>query len=187
MERLIGLRVRHYLLFTSYLGWLSLFSLVKHVKKKPVDIVIIAWALIVCIIGIIYLILLFTGLAFKEETALTPKANITIIPAVLVPTIDSNFLIISPTPTQSADQAVSDQIILEYYVQITGTGGNGLRLRANPGTDADVNFIAAELEVFKVIGGPIQTGDYIWWQLIAPYDANRQGWAASEFLGVIEQ
>ena len=62
-----------------------------------------------------------------------------------------------------------------------------LRLRANPGTDADVNFIAAELEVFRVIGGPIQTGDYTWWQLIAPYDENRQGWAASDFLRVIEQ
>ncbi len=156
-------------------------------KKRPVDIVIIAGALIVCIIGIIYLVLLFTGLAYKETTALTPQANITIIPAALVPTIDNNFLIIAPTATQSVNHEASDQIALESYVQITGTGGNGLRLRANPGTEADVNFIAAELEVFRVIGGPIETGDYIWWQLIAPYDENRQGWAASDYLRVIEQ
>ena len=156
-------------------------------KKRPVDIVIIAGALIVSIIGVIYLILLFTGLEYREATALTPKANITIIPAALVPTIDNNYLIISATPTQTINPTGDEQINLESYVQITGTGGNGLRLRANPGTDADVNFIAAELEVFKIIGGPTQMGDYIWWQLIAPYDENRQGWAASDFLRVIEQ
>lgn len=156
-------------------------------KKRPADILIIAGALIVCIIGIIYLILLFTGLTYRQALALTPQANITIIPAILVPTIDADFLIISATPTQSVNLTGDEQLNLESFVQITGTGGNGLRLRTNPGTDADVNFIAAELEVFKIMGGPIQTGDYTWWQLIAPYDETRQGWAASDFLRVIEQ
>ncbi len=156
-------------------------------KKKHVDTLIIIGALVVCFIGIIYLLLLFTGLVYKEESAMTPQAKITIIPALLVPTIDSNFLIVSPTPTQGTTQTEDGQLNLESYVQITGTGGNGLRLRASPGTDADVNFVAAELEVFRVIGGPIQMGDYIWWQLIAPYDEGRQGWAASDFLSVIEQ
>jgi hypothetical protein len=156
-------------------------------QKKPVDILIITGALVVCIIGVIYLLLLFTGLGYKEAVAVTPQAKITIIPAIQVPTIDTNFLIVAATPTQSISQTDSGQFNLESYVQITGTGGNGLRLRASPGTDADVNFIAAELEVFKVIGGPVQMGDYIWWQLTAPYDEGRQGWAASDFLKVIEQ
>lgn len=156
-------------------------------KKKPVDSLIIVGALVICLVGVIYMLLLFTGLKFKEATAMTPQAKMTIIPALKVPTIDANFLIISPTPTQMTDLTDDGQFNLESYVQITGTGGNGLRLRASPGTDADVNFIAAELEVFKVIGGPIQMGDYIWWQLIAPYDENRQGWAASDFLRVVEQ
>jgi len=156
-------------------------------KKNPVDILIILGALVVCIVGVIYLLLLFTGLVYKEALAMTPQANVTIIPALQVPTIDTNFLIIAPTPTQSTVQTDGEAFNIESYVQITGTGGNGLRLRASPGTDADVNFIAAELEVFKIIGGPIQLGDYIWWQLIAPYDENRQGWAVSDFLSVIEQ
>lgn len=156
-------------------------------KKRHFDILIIAGALVVCVIGIIYLLLLFTGLGYKEASAMTPQAKITILPALLVPTIDSSFLIVSPTQTPSNSQTDGGQYNIESYVQITGTGGNGLRLRANPGTDADVNFIAAELEVFKVIGGPIEMGDYIWWQLIAPYDEGRQGWAASNFLSLIEQ
>lgn len=156
-------------------------------RKKPVDSLIIVGALVVCLIGVIYLLLLFTGLEYKEASAMTPQAKMTIIPALQVPTIDTNFLIISPTPTQMVEMTGDGQFNLKSYVQITGTGGNGLRLRASPGTDADVNFIAAELEVFKIIGGPIQMGDYIWWQLIAPYDENRQGWAASDFLRVVEQ
>jgi hypothetical protein len=156
-------------------------------KKRRVDILIIAGALVVCIIGVIYLLLLFTGLGYKETSAITPQARITIIPAVQVPTIDTNFLIVSTTPTPITNETIGGQFTIESYIQITGTGGNGLRLRASPGTEAEVNFIAAELEVFKVIGGPIQMGDYIWWQLIAPYDEGRQGWAASDFLSVIEQ
>ena len=156
-------------------------------KKKQADILIIVGALVVCLIGGIYLLLLLTGLSYKEASVITPQANVTIIPANLVPTIDTNFLIITPTPTQNVDQTDGDQLNIESYVQIIGTGGNGLRLRGSPGTEAEVNFIAAELEVFKVIGGPIQAGDYIWWQLIAPYDENRQGWAAGDFLRVIEQ
>jgi len=156
-------------------------------KKRRVDILIIAGTLVVCIVGVIYLLLLFTGLGYKEASAMTPQARITIIPAANVPTIDTNFLIVSPTPTPISSETNSGQFTIESYVQITGTGGNGLRLRASPGTEADVNFIAAELEVLKVIGGPVQMGDYIWWQLIAPYDEGRQGWAASDFLSVIEQ
>ena len=47
-----------------------------------------------------------------------------------------------------------------------------------------VNFVAAESEVFKVVAGPTQAGSYDWWQLVAPYDNSRQGWAAGEFFDV---
>lgn len=156
-------------------------------KKKPVDLLVVIGAFIVVLIGGIYFVLLMTGLSFSQMSRITPQAMVTVLPASIIPTVDNSFLIIAPTPTKNPVLEGEGEFGVESYVQITGTGGNGLRLRASPGTTAEVNFIAAELEVFRVIGGPVQAGDYTWWQLIAPYDANRQGWAAGDFLRVIEQ
>lgn len=72
------------------------------------------------------------------------------------------------------------------FVQIAGTEGNGLRLRIDPGTKADILFLGYESEVFKVTDGPVETDGYVWWHLTASYDQNRNGWAASNYLAVIE-
>lgn len=72
------------------------------------------------------------------------------------------------------------------YVQISGTGGDGLRLRQEPGTSSAVMFMGYEAEVFKVMEGPKDQDGYVWWYLTAPYDESRSGWAASNFLTVIE-
>ena len=54
------------------------------------------------------------------------------LPADFVPTIDNSFLIISPTITPTPDQVIGARFQIDSYVQITGTGGNGLRLRVKP-------------------------------------------------------
>jgi hypothetical protein len=140
---------------------------------------------IVFLIGIAYLALFLNGKNFQEKANTTPQANITVLPAMVIPTMDNSFLYIIPTSTATPGPEGSGKYLIGSYVQIFGTGGNGLKIRDNPGTSSNVNFIAAESEVFKVIGGPIQSGDYEWWQLVAPYDQSRQGWAAGEYISEI--
>jgi hypothetical protein len=72
------------------------------------------------------------------------------------------------------------------YVQITGTGGDGLRLRADPGLDGEVRFLALESEMFQVMDGPRQEGDYSWWFLVAPYDEKVKGWAVANYLTIVQ-
>ena len=72
------------------------------------------------------------------------------------------------------------------YVQITGTGGDGLRLRTEPGLNADVRILGAEAEVFLVQDGPRQVDGYTWWYLVGPYDSTRRGWAVSNYLAVVQ-
>ncbi len=72
------------------------------------------------------------------------------------------------------------------YVQITGTGGDGLRVRAEAGLKGAVRFIALEAEVFQVTDGPQEADGYTWWYLVAPADESRQGWAASNYLTVVQ-
>lgn len=100
----------------------------------------------------------------------------------------------SPTPTSLAHGTPTPipplapgpgEIAVGRFVQVSGTGGDGLRLRTAPGLQAPVRFLAREAEVFRVADGP-QPGDgYTWWYLVAPYDPQRAGWAVANYLSVL--
>lgn len=93
----------------------------------------------------------------------------------------------SPTATPELSPTPPEGILAPgAYVQILGTGGDGLRLRTGAGLDFDVRYLGLEAEVFQVRDGPKQVDDYTWWHLVAPYDESRNGWAVSEYLSVIQ-
>jgi len=84
----------------------------------------------------------------------------------------------SPTPSPGPDE----KIRVEGYVKIEGTGGDGLRLRAEPSLSGDINYLGLEDEVFRVLDGPVDQDGYLWWRLEAPANPGRNGWAVSNFL-----
>jgi len=119
-----------------------------------------------------------------EQAEVTPQYNVTIIPA---PTQTNTVIALTelPTPTSEAPVVIHDGAIgINVYVKVTGTQGLGLRIRATAGTGAEINFLAMDDEVFKVVGGPEVSDGYTWWQLEAPLDQSRSGWAAEDFLMV---
>lgn len=82
----------------------------------------------------------------------------------------------SPTPTGLA---------VGSYAQISGTDGQGLRIRAEPGLTGNPVFLGLDSEVFVVQDGPREADGYVWWYIVAPYDDARAGWAAANFLTYI--
>jgi len=93
----------------------------------------------------------------------------------------------SITPTGSAPPSLEPGIIvIGGYVQIQGTGGDGLRLRDRPGLDGKVLLLGSEAEVFQVAEGPVDADGYTWWRLVGPFDETRQGWAVSNYLLVVQ-
>lgn len=104
-------------------------------------------------------------------TLLPTAAVVTLAPTAVKPPLS--------TPVANAEMKAGD------YVQISGTGGDGLRIRSGPGRQNASLFLGMESEVFQVIDGPKEADGFIWWNLAAPYDANRKGWAASNYLTVI--
>ncbi len=94
----------------------------------------------------------------------------------------------TPTPTATSIFFLPDGVIgVGAYVQVAGTNGAGLRMRAEPGLAGAVNFTALDSEVFLVIDGPEEADGYTWWHLEAPYDKARNGWSAGDFLTAIEE
>ena len=135
------------------------------------------------LVGIAWLVF---SMAVRQSTRAetTPQYNVTVIPA---PTQTNTVLAPTelPTPTPEAPVILPDGAIgINIYVKVTGTQGLGLRMRAAPGTGAEINFLAMDDEVFKVVGGPEVSDGYTWWQLEAPLDQNRSGWAAESYLMV---
>lgn len=123
------------------------------------------------------------GLIFSSPTAQSQEfsAALTVLPA---PTHTPTLIPIAqetPISTPSNGQG----IVVGAYVQITGTEGQGLRLRAAPGLEATLLFLGYDAEVYQVRDGPRQADGYTWWYLVAPYDEQRAGWAAADYLTVI--
>jgi hypothetical protein len=118
-----------------------------------------------------------TGLSLALSTA-----EVTVVPA---PTLTQVIAITQATIT--ATPYVSPEgISVGGYVQITGTGGIGLRLREGPGTSFAQRFLGMEDEVYLVKDGPKDVDGLTWWYLEAPYDKNRTGWAAAKYLEAIK-
>lgn len=89
-----------------------------------------------------------------------------------------------PTPTPTPKPG---EITINSVVQVNGTEGTGLRFRQNPSLGSTELFMGFDTEAFDVLDGPRQADGYTWYFLAAVNDANRKGWAVSQFLKVIPQ
>ena len=92
-------------------------------------------------------------------------------------------------PTDESGMPPSPQpgvIAVGAYVQVTDTGGEGLRMRSEPGLGGQVLLLASEAEVFQVTDGPKEADGFTWWYLVGPFDEERKGWAVSNYLMVVQ-
>ena len=134
------------------------------------------------ILLIITLIIIgWTSPRFSPDVGFAP-ADLTIIPA---PTHTPNVTAIPTTDPLITPTLVANAVGISGYVQITGTEGQGLRIRSSAGLNAETVFRGEEAEVFVVKDGPQTADGYTWWYLVAPYDETRAGWAVSDFLAVV--
>jgi hypothetical protein len=155
--------------------------------KRIINLWVIGLAVLIALglLGIFWAGMLY--MRSSTPSAAAASVSLTVIPAptlttvVIVPTL-------SPTPTE-APQFIpppNTGIALGAHVQVVGTGGDGLRLRSEPGTGGNIKFLGLDSEVFKVKDGPVEKDGFTWWFLTTPVDESRGGWAVSNYLSVIQ-
>lgn len=92
----------------------------------------------------------------------------------------------SPTPDWTATPVpppkLEGSFAIGDLVSIFGTGGDGLRLRNQPGLGSSIAFLGVESEVFEVGNGPTESDGYEWWYLVNPYNPEKSGWAVANYL-----
>ena len=136
-----------------------------------------------CLLSVTLISIGWTTPRLSPDVGFVP-ADLTMIPA---PTHTPRVQPTATTDPNASPTAPAGQISVGGYVQITGTEGTGLRLRAAPGLAAQDLFLGFDEEVFQVRDGPQQVDGYTWWYLVAPYDETRAGWAAADFLAVVQE
>lgn len=147
---------------------------------------VIIGAAFVAILLAIYGILTLNGINYQKSEVAQATANLTVIAPESIPTQDLSLLVATPTPTPDTSLGDLKGIQIGKYVQISGTNGSGLKIRGEPGLNTQMNFLANDSEIFQVMDGPVKQDDLIWWKLVTPYDQARLGWAAADFLTLIE-
>ena len=134
---------------------------------------------------LIALIIFLLGRNPTPATSALPEMTVIAAPTLTPKVIDPTQ---TPTPTPTSIFFLPEGVIgVGIYVQVTGTGGAGLRMRGEPGLGSPINFSAMDSEVFLVIDGPVTADGYTWWHLEAPYDRNRNGWSAADYLTPIKE
>jgi hypothetical protein len=136
-------------------------------------------------LGVAGIGILLTLLGLGTRTGRTPTPGLGSAHLTLIPAPSSTPFIPTATPAAvftSTPTPPLGEIAVGGYVQIAGTDGEGLRLRAAPGLGSDPLFMGFDAEVFEVRDGPQEADGYTWWYLVAPYDESRAGWAAANYL-----
>jgi hypothetical protein len=119
----------------------------------------------------------------KQPPQMQSTAIISVIPA---PTFTPGPEVTAIATAGEGTSVPSGPIGKGSYVKVSGTSGNGLRLRDLPGLKGKVLLLGTEAEVFKVDDGPVEVDGYTWWYLVGLFDANRKGWGVGDYLVTVE-
>jgi hypothetical protein len=143
------------------------------------------WSLAVTVLLLVltYAWIVWSAPAASDSSGL--MAAVTIVPmstSAPAPAATATIDPYAPTPTPTP---APGQISIGSFVQISGTQGEGLRIRSQPGLNGSQLFIGFDTEAYTVLDGPRQVDGYSWYYLAAINDQKRTGWAASNFLTAI--
>lgn len=155
----------------------------------------VPWWVLLALVGACGLVF-FVAWAFVLASRANnpPRSSPTAVIVLVLPTAgqaatEAGGLEQTPVPeaTPTIPPAPAGIIALGNYVKVVGTGGDGLRLRVGPGLQEPPNYLALESEVLVVQNGPTIADGFTWWFLVDPADDTRNGWAAENYLEVVNE
>jgi hypothetical protein len=106
-------------------------------------------------------------------------------PTVTLTPMPSSTPTTTAAPSPTMDPSAGGAFRVGDLAEVTGTGGEGLRLRSEPDLDASINLVAVENEVFEVREAPREADGYLWVYLVNPFDPTMNGWAVAAYLRLI--
>ena len=145
---------------------------------KTLMIATAAIGISLCLITLLIQYLVFPSITFEN----TEKVKVEITP------------ISATSPSQGQPEGQSNQqeateipsmvgvIALGMNIKVSGTGNEGLRMRAGAGIDQQTMFVAQEGESFQIIDGPTVLDSLIWWKIQSVNDPGKSGWSVQDYM-----
>ena len=153
-------------------------------QQRRTKVTTLIIGLVIAVMMLIASVIMIQILLPPNNSIFHPTPVIVVIPApTATPTLNPLILPTS-TPLGAGEQSVGG-LFIGMYVQISGTGVEGLRFHSTPGLNSSSLFYGAESEVFLITKGPETADGHTWWYLTAPYDQNRSGWAVMDYLSPV--
>ena len=145
-------------------------------QKETLIASVVIFIFLVVATGAFYLFIASDGIKIEEGRT------------VFITPVDPRYLTPSPESQESPGDAerLPGVFGIGYPVVIINTGGDGLRIRNVPGLDSFPLFLGTEGEEFTIIDGPSLKDSIIWWNVESTNDPNRKGWAAQDYLEIID-
>ncbi|HLF26369.1 MAG TPA: SH3 domain-containing protein [Anaerolineae bacterium] len=151
---------------------------ITHIRRRlPLE-----WSLLSAILaggalglcGVIGFSVLFGSGRQSQSPATRPTAIVvTVTPTPIVPTPT-----LSPEPPAPP---TPEGLYIGGYALVSGTGGDGLRLRADPGLQTTTLKTAPDGTRLLILDGPREVDSFTWWRLRDPSDG-AEGWGAQLYL-----
>ncbi|HUF37274.1 MAG TPA: hypothetical protein VMN57_02015 [Anaerolineales bacterium] len=142
------------------------------------------------IVGLLLIGLAAWYLSYTAPDPVSPGIPTAEVAIILAPTATPPVPTAVPvTPTQAIEIPPSPLpgiFTIGAVVQIAGTDGNGLNLRGEPGLDSGIQYLGFEAEVFTIQEGPVENNGMTWWFVVGFSDPDRSGWAAANFLELVQ-
>lgn len=130
----------------------------------------------------VVLILTALGRAFGRQAVLSPPVvTVVVRPTATAVIIASPTTTATETPTPAATFEPG-RLSIGGLAEVSGTEGDGLRLRQDPSTTGTIRLLGSESEVFIIQDGPVEADGRTWFYLVSPSDAARAGWAVADYL-----
>ena len=135
------------------------------------------------VISILIILLMFLIISQVEIKIFPNNKNLEITPISAQTSGPSSML---DNTNSTISTSIPGVFTVGYKVRIVNTEGDGLRIRIEPGLGNSPIFLGTEGEEFIIVSGPNISDNEVWWFIEGITDTSKKGWAAQDYLMIID-
>lgn len=146
------------------------------------------WPVVGLAVGVVAAIVVLGAGGFLRQPRLAGLPVAPIVVRLPAPTL-APTPVPTPVPASTATPAparLDGTFLVGDLIEVHGTEGEGVRIRAEPNLNATIIGLGQDGEAYQVLGGPVESAGYTWWQIARLDDQARQGWAVGTFLRLLQ-
>jgi hypothetical protein len=155
----------------------------KEIISRQVMIAGVIFGISLCLIAMVFQIFIAPNIVIENDNRI--RVEITPVSEELKTQAAQESIAAPSMPTQTP--IIPGVFAPGMVIVISGTQGEGLNVRQEPGTDRPVVYLAQEGETYTITDGPEIKDGLIWWFIDQTNEGDKSGWAVQDYFAPVEQ